>query len=55
MHEGASEEQKFIAKPTQSNMNLFFWDGITASNLKLKKKALLFQEALLLNHDKCQN
>ena len=26
--QGASEDQKFVAKPTQLNMNLFFADGI---------------------------
>ena len=26
--QGASEDQKFVAKPTQSNMTLFFANGI---------------------------
>ena len=27
--QGASEDQKFVAKPTQSNMTLFFANGIS--------------------------
>ena len=36
--QGASEDQKFVAKPTQLNMNLFLADGIYLFQFKRTQK-----------------